>query len=178
MPSTCGPVGASHIPTLDDSRTACWCFPRVRRVIFQMSDFPNNQMEGVSPVTYKTPINCPAMQPIGARKPSAYMIGLWDSANLCTVPKHRPVQCLAVPVALLALLMLVMVLGSVSHHHDRATHENCSICHLSHQPIDHPQPSHRETSLAQVGLQAESQEPGFRPSFVTPRLPARAPPAV
>ncbi len=105
------------------------------------------------------------------------MIGVRCSANLRRVHKARPVRYLVVPVALLALLMLVMVLGSVSHHH-AGPDANCSICHLSHQPIDHPQPNHGESSLAQVGVQIEIQQPGFRPSPLAPRLPARAPPAV
>jgi hypothetical protein len=105
------------------------------------------------------------------------MIGVRGSADPHHVHKAKPVRYLAVPVALLALLMLVMVLGSVSHHH-AGPDANCSICHLSHQPIDHPQPGHREPSLAQVGVQIEIQEPEFAPSPVAPRLPARAPPAV
>lgn len=105
------------------------------------------------------------------------MIGLRGCAALPNVHKGKPVWYLAVPVALLALLMLVMILGSVSHHH-AGPDANCSICHLSHQPIDHPQPGHREPSLAQVGVQIEIQEPGFAPAPVAPRLPARAPPVV
>jgi hypothetical protein len=106
------------------------------------------------------------------------MMELQGFTNPRHVHKRRPVRYLVVPVALLALLMLVMVLGSVSHHHAGPGDANCSICHLSHQPIDHPQPSHREPSLAQVGVQIEIQEPGFAPSPVFPRLPARAPPTV
>jgi hypothetical protein len=105
------------------------------------------------------------------------MIGDRGSAAPHHVHTAKPVRYLAIPVALLALLMLVMVLGSVSHHH-AGSDANCSICHLSHQPIDHPQPGHREPSLAQVGVQIEIQEPEFAPSPVAPRLPARAPPAV
>src|SRR5579863_4349836 len=105
------------------------------------------------------------------------MIGLRSAGSLRHVDKRRPFRYLAIPVALLALLMLVMVLGSVSHHH-AGPDANCSICHLSHQPIDHPQPNNRAPSLAQVGVQIEVQEPGFAPSPVAPRLPARAPPAV
>jgi hypothetical protein len=105
------------------------------------------------------------------------MIGVWGGSNLCHVHKCSPVRYLAVPVALLALLMLVMVLGSVSHHH-AGPDANCSICHLSHQSIEHPQPNHREPSLAQVGVQIELQETEFAPWPVAPRLPARAPPAV
>src|SRR5580692_5888857 len=105
------------------------------------------------------------------------MIGGRGSADLRCVHKHRPFRYLAVPVALLALLMLVMVLGSVSHHH-AGPDANCSICHLSHQSVDHSQPNHREPSLAQVGVQIELQETEFAPSPVAPRLPARAPPAV
>jgi hypothetical protein len=105
------------------------------------------------------------------------MIGVWDCTHRRHVHKRRPFRYLAVPVALLALLMLVMVLGSVSHHH-AGPDANCSICHLSHQSIDHSQPNHREPSLAQVGVQIELQETEFAPSPVAPRLPARAPPAV
>jgi hypothetical protein len=105
------------------------------------------------------------------------MIGPRCFADLRHVHKRRSVRYLIVPVALLALLMLVMVLGSVSHHH-AGPDANCSICHLSHQPIDHPQPNHREPSLAEVGVRIEFQQPGFAPSPVAPRLPARAPPAV
>jgi hypothetical protein len=105
------------------------------------------------------------------------MIRSSGCSNLRHVPNRSPVRYFVVPVALLALLMLVMVLGSVSHHH-AGPDANCSICHLSHQPIDHPQPNHREPSLAQVGVQIELQEPGFAPSLVAPRLPARAPPSV
>src|SRR5271163_5290500 len=105
------------------------------------------------------------------------MIGHRGSASLRYVHKRRPARYLVVPVALLALLMLVMVLGSVSHHH-AGPDANCSICHLSHQSIDHPQPNHREPSLAQVGVQIELQETEFAPSPAAPRLPARAPPAV
>jgi hypothetical protein len=104
------------------------------------------------------------------------MIGLRCSANLRHVHKARPVRYLAISVALLALLMLVMVLGSVSHHH-AGPDANCSICHLSHQSIDHPQPNHREPSLAQVGVQIELQQTEFAPSLGASRLPARAPPA-
>jgi hypothetical protein len=105
------------------------------------------------------------------------MIGRGGFANLRHVHKCRSVRYRVVPVALLALLMLVMVLGSVSHHH-AGPDANCSICHLSHQAIDHPQPNHRAPSLAQVGVQTELQETGFAPLLVAPRLPARAPPAV
>src|ERR1700689_4554863 len=105
------------------------------------------------------------------------MIGPRGSTNLQHLRKAKPVRYLAVPVALLALLMLIMVLGSVSPHH-AGPDANCSICHLSHQPIDHAQPNHREPSLAQVGVQIELQHLGFAPSLVAPRLPARAPPAV
>jgi hypothetical protein len=73
--------------------------------------------------------------------------------------------------------MLVLVLGSVCHRH-ACPDANCSICHLSQQPIDHPQPNYREPLLAQVGVQIEIQEPEFAPSPAAPRLPARAPPAV
>jgi hypothetical protein len=105
------------------------------------------------------------------------MMGTTVRTTVRHVHKHRPARHLAVAVALLALLMLVMVLGSISHHH-AGPDANCSICHLSHQAIEHPQPNHRAPSLAQLGVQIDLPEPGFAPSPVAPRLPARAPPAV
>jgi hypothetical protein len=85
---------------------------------------------------------------------------------------------MAGPVALLALLVLSMTIGSVSHHHDfNSSESTCPICHLSHQPVDRPLAADRTPTLATVGSRFESQEPDFAPALLTARVPARAPPS-
>lgn len=84
---------------------------------------------------------------------------------------------MAVPVALLMLLVLSMTLGSVWHHHSNSSEATCQICHLSHQPIERPLASVRTPTLTPVGPRQESQEPDFVPARVTERVPARAPPS-
>ena len=86
------------------------------------------------------------------------------------------IRRLIVPVTLLLLLVVGMTLCNVSHHHAGSTDANCSICHLSHQAIDQPLPADSTTALAQIGVYSDPQEPGFTPSPIKPRLPARAPP--
>jgi hypothetical protein len=81
-----------------------------------------------------------------------------------------------VPVTLLLILVVGMTLCNVSHHHAGSSDANCSICHLNHQPINQPLLSHSTTTLAQTGVNPDPQEPGFAPSPIEPRLPARAPP--
>jgi hypothetical protein len=94
------------------------------------------------------------------------------------ITKRKPIRYMVVPVALLALLVLSMTLGSVWHHHDANSSEStCPICHLSHQPIERPLASVRTPTLAPVGPRLESQEPDFTPARVTDRVPARAPPS-
>jgi hypothetical protein len=87
------------------------------------------------------------------------------------------IRCVAVSVALLALLVVTMTLGGIWHHHSKVSETNCSICHLNHQPMERPLASHRELALTTVGHRPEPQEPGFAPNPETPRLPARAPPS-
>jgi hypothetical protein len=91
--------------------------------------------------------------------------------------KPRTSRYLVVPVALLALLLVGMTLGSVWHHHAGSSDEsNCSICHLSHQPIDRPAPVNETPALALVEPALELADPGFAPTLVVQRVPARAPP--
>ena len=84
---------------------------------------------------------------------------------------------MAGPVALLALLLLSMTLGSVWHHHANSSEANCPICHLSHQPADRPIASDRTPTLAAVGPRFETQEPDFVLTRGSERIPARAPPS-
>ena len=84
---------------------------------------------------------------------------------------------MVVPVALLALLVLSMTLGSVWHHHAGSSESTCQICHLSHQPVDRPLATDRTPTLATVGNRLEVQEPDFVPALFTGRVPARAPPS-
>jgi hypothetical protein len=83
---------------------------------------------------------------------------------------------LVVPVALLALLLVAMTLGSVWHHHTGSSEATCQICHLNHQPIERPLASDRTPVLALIGHAQELQDTGLAPSPVIPRVPARAPP--
>jgi len=91
---------------------------------------------------------------------------------------RNSIRRLIVPVALLLLLVVGMTLCNVSHHHNGSSDANCSICHLSHQPIDQPLVAKGTATLAQTGVNSDPQEPGFEPSPIEPRLPARAPPTV
>jgi hypothetical protein len=92
--------------------------------------------------------------------------------------KPSSIRRLIVPVTLLLLLVVGMTLCNVSHHHAGSSDANCSICHLSHQAIDQPLPVASTRILAQVGVQSDLQEPGFTPSPLKSRLPARAPPSL
>ena len=86
---------------------------------------------------------------------------------------------MAVPLALLALLLLTATLGGVLHHHQNSTSENsCQICHLNHQPIERPMASDRALILAPAGAQSEPEDYEGLPGLLVRRLPARAPPAV
>jgi hypothetical protein len=89
---------------------------------------------------------------------------------------RRSIRRLIVPVTLLLLLVVGMTLCNLSHHHAGSTDANCSICHLNHQAIDQPLPADSTPALAEVEGHADPQEPGFTPSPIKPRLPARAPP--
>jgi len=81
-----------------------------------------------------------------------------------------------VKVALLALLLVAMTLGSVWHHHAGSSDATCPICHLNHQPIERPLAIDRTPALALVGPTDQPQDTGLAPSPIVPRVPARAPP--
>jgi hypothetical protein len=84
---------------------------------------------------------------------------------------------LVVPVALLALLLVGMTLGSVVwHHHDGTAEASCPICHLSHQPIDRPIAANHALTFALVAPTPEPRDAGLAPSPAVRRVPARAPP--
>jgi hypothetical protein len=94
------------------------------------------------------------------------------------MPYQTSIRRLAVPLALLALLLLTATLGGVLHHHQTPTSENtCQICHLNHQPIERPLASDRVLVLEPVGAQPEPEDYEFSPGLLVRRLPARAPPS-
>jgi len=93
------------------------------------------------------------------------------------INKPKPIRYMVVPVALLALFVLSMTLGSVWHHHANSSESNCPICHLSHQPVDRPLSSDRTPTMAPVGPSLESKEPDLAPTLLIVRVPARAPPS-
>lgn len=87
------------------------------------------------------------------------------------------IRYLVLPVALSALLLLAMTAGCVWHHHADSSETSCSICHLSHQPIERPLAVHRAPALALLGTHPEPQDEVLVVIAVIPRLPARAPPS-
>ncbi|MGA8013695.1 MAG: hypothetical protein WB949_14785 [Candidatus Acidiferrales bacterium] len=90
---------------------------------------------------------------------------------------RRATRYLAVPVALLALLLIGMTLGSVVwHHHTGSAETTCPICHLSHQPIDRPTATNHAPTFALVAPTPEPRDSGLAPSPAVRRVPARAPP--
>jgi hypothetical protein len=91
--------------------------------------------------------------------------------------KAKSFRYLAIPVALLALLLVSMTLGSLWHHHTGTTESSCPICHLSHQPIDRPLSPSPTPAFAIVTAAPEPADLGFAPSPFVPLVPARAPPA-
>jgi hypothetical protein len=95
--------------------------------------------------------------------------------GISSMRERRAIRYLVVPIALLALL-LVVTLGGMWHHHAGSFDANCPICHLSHQPIERPLAAHRAPTLALLEHTPEAQETGPAPTVVFRRLPARAPP--
>jgi len=80
-------------------------------------------------------------------------------------------------VALLALVAVAMMLGSVWHHHSGSSDTSCQICHVSHQPIERPLAAHRAPTLALLGPATEVRDAVLAPALAARREPARAPPA-
>jgi hypothetical protein len=92
--------------------------------------------------------------------------------------RRRPIRYLIVPVALLSLLLIGMTLVSVCHHHvTNSSESNCSICHLSHQPIDRPIAIDPAPAMALLASAPEVRDTGLASAPVIRRLPARAPPS-
>jgi hypothetical protein len=81
-------------------------------------------------------------------------------------------------VALLSLLLIGMTVVSVCHHHGASSSETtCSICHLSHQPIDRPLALDAAPTMALLASAPELRDTGLASAPVIRRLPARAPPS-
>ena len=93
------------------------------------------------------------------------------------MPEPKAIRYLVVTAALVALLVFATTLGSVFHHHTGSTDTNCSICHLTHQPVERPLVAHRAPVLAAVARHVEQREPDLVSGPQLPRLPARAPPS-
>ncbi|MFY9691753.1 MAG: hypothetical protein WAJ86_17575 [Candidatus Acidiferrales bacterium] len=78
----------------------------------------------------------------------------------------------------MSLLLIGMTLVSVYHHHSAdASEANCSICHLSHQPIDRPLAVDSQPTMALLAAAPEPRDTGLASAPVIRRLPARAPPS-
>jgi hypothetical protein len=91
--------------------------------------------------------------------------------------RRYPNRYLVVPVALLALLLVGMTLGSVVlHHHDGSAESTCPICHLSHQPADRPLATDHAPTFAVVAPTPQLLDEVLATSPFVRRVPARAPP--
>jgi hypothetical protein len=90
--------------------------------------------------------------------------------------KPRQIRLLIVPVALIALLLVCMTLGSVWHHHTGSSEATCQICHLNHQPLQQWPSVDRTPALTQSGPTPDLPDCRFAPRAVVRQIPARAPP--
>lgn len=91
--------------------------------------------------------------------------------------RGRLIRHRIVPVALLSLLLIGMTLVSVCHHHADSSETTCSICHLSHQPIDRPLAIDPAPAVTLESPAPEPRDTGIAAALVIQRLPARAPPS-
>jgi len=71
---------------------------------------------------------------------------------------------------------MVMVLGSVWHHHAGSSEASCQVCHVSHQPVERPLAIHRAPALALLGPTLDLPQTSVAKDPVVRRLLARAPP--
>ena len=74
------------------------------------------------------------------------------------MPNKKAFRYLAVPLTLVAVLMLA-TLGCVWHHHATATDTNCSICHLNHQAMGQMVVSDRAPAALSTGIGSDTQKP-------------------
>ena len=91
--------------------------------------------------------------------------------------ERKRIRSLAAPVALVALLLAGILIGSGWHHHAGSSDAACQICHLSHQPIDQPLEAHRAAAPAPMGTAPEAADEVVVPALFCERVPARAPPS-
>lgn len=80
-------------------------------------------------------------------------------------------------VALVAFLATA-TLSAIWHHHSDNSEATCSICHVTHQPVDQSPASVRNTTLHTLGFQEETAPPTVVSAPRILRLPVRAPPTL
>ena len=83
----------------------------------------------------------------------------------------------SIAVALLAIVLVAMALGSVAHFHAGSSDQTCQICHLNHQPVERPLVVSRAPVLILAGETPATAEADFAPAPVARRVPTRAPPS-
>jgi len=91
--------------------------------------------------------------------------------------KRKRIWRLALPLALLALVLGTTLSMVWDHHADSSSSDTCPICHLSHQAVDTPTAA---VSLRTPVATGDGPEPQYfsSPSAAAPRfIPARGPPA-
>jgi hypothetical protein len=83
-----------------------------------------------------------------------------------------------IPVILLALLLMVTFAGSIWHAHAAGDEANCSVCHLSHQPIVEPSAPAQLLALEPLRDNWVVEEPAAPPAPAILRAASRAPPSL
>ncbi len=80
--------------------------------------------------------------------------------------------------ALLALLLVTVLAGGIWHNHQGNSEANCSVCHLSHQPMERPLTVNRTPCFGEVEGELAVKEPraSIAPAIrlTSPRAPPTA----
>jgi hypothetical protein len=84
---------------------------------------------------------------------------------------------LALPLALLLLVVAGTTIGGVWHHHANAPADTCPICHLDHQALESTPVSIRAYLPAVAGGKPEAQPLDFPRAPASQRILTRGPPA-
>lgn len=90
---------------------------------------------------------------------------------------RKTIRVLGVSLALLALLVFTMVVGTGWHHHDSVNDSHCPYCHLSHQTAAQPENTRSVAILSTVASLPLPEDFEWSAAPVVSHTPPRAPPA-
>lgn len=97
---------------------------------------------------------------------------------ISTEGNRRALPSRLIPVMMLALLLAVMFAGSIWHMHAAGGDSNCSVCHLSHQPIVESAAPAQTLALEELGEKWVTEDPAAPLGPSIRRAASRAPPSV